>query len=613
MQKSINNTLKKQTLLLLFFLFLGVFASHSMALPQDPTVQAGKADIQTTTNQINVIQGSDKAIIDWNAFSIGVNESVKFQLPSSNGVTLNRVTGNEASSILGSLSSNGRIFLINPNGIIFGDTATVDVRGLVATTSDISNWDFMNGKMNFNTPSNNPSAVVINKGAITVADGGLVALVAPGVANSGVINARLGKVSLVSGNTFTLDLYGDQLINLAVNDSVVIKATGMYGEELDAMVSNSGKIYADGGIVTLEVSTAQSALDQVINMDGVIQAKSFQTDKRGTIILDGRDGKVNVSGQLDASGKWMQQKGGIVRVSGKNVELKKGARVDVSAHAGQGEAYIGGMGNTQNSYRTTLNWGSEVNADHLMEWGKGGKIIVKGTTASEVYGTLSAKKGTIDIQPASKKSSKPKPTQPDIKLEMKPMIKSMIKPESKPNSKPEPKPKARTEQKPNSKQKPSSSSFGSIIRNANSPAVGIGGVQLAQNFNSGYSTTGIGGVNFSSFSELKGSRNQGRNNGLGGVSTTSSSNSSPISSIRSETFTPPGQAERETAEQKESNAPGININGATTPSTFTTSSFSGIGGVSLPIEIQSETRPERGNSQPRSAIDSARSQRLKNM
>jgi filamentous hemagglutinin family protein len=611
MQKSIQQfgINKIYNYFLFIFLSIGIFASHSLALPQNPTVQSGEIDIKTTADQINVIQGSDKAIIDWKAFSIDANEAVKFQLSSSNGITLNRVTGNDISSILGKLSSNGRIVLINPNGIIFGDTATVDVRGLVATTSDISNWDFMNGKMNFNTPSNNSSAVVINKGAITVADGGLVALVAPGVANSGVINARLGKVSLVSGNTFTLDLYGDQLINLAVNDSMIKKATGMYGNELDAMVSNSGEIYADGGIVTLEVGTAQNILDQVINMDGVIQAKSFQTDKRGTIVLDGRGGKVNVSGKLDASGKWGQQKGGVVRVSGKNVELGKGARIDVSAHAGEGEVYIGGLAksNTQNSYRTALNMGSEVNADQLMGWGKGGKIVVKGTTASEVYGTLSAKKGTIDIRPTEKKASDSKPTQPSIKLEMKPMI----KPGSKPNTKSETKP----ESKPESRPKPSDSSFGSIIRNTNSPAVGIGGVQLAQNFNTGSSTTGIGGVEFnsSSFSEIIGSGNRGRNNGLGGVSSTSSSNSSPISSIRSETFAPPGQAKRGATEQNESIEPNINISGASTPSTFTTSSFSGIGGVELPIEIQSEAKNVQSNGKSRSATDSARSQRLRNL
>ncbi|MBT4899605.1 MAG: filamentous hemagglutinin N-terminal domain-containing protein, partial [Nitrospina sp.] len=453
-----KNHRKILTVLIGFFILTLVFAHSSSALPTDPTVQAGNVQInQPNAQQLNVIQGSDKAIIDWRSFSIQANETVEFKLPSSNGLTLNRVTGNQASSILGQLKSSGRVVLINPNGVIFGDTARVDVHGLIATTTDISNWDFMNGSLNFNLPSNSSSGVVINKGNITVADGGLVALVAPGVANSGTINARLGKVSLVSGNTFTLDLYGDQLINLGINNAVVKKATGMYGEKLDAMVSNSGKIYADGGIVTLQVATAQNALDQIVNMDGIIQAKTFSTNKGGSIILDGGDkGTVNVSGQLDASGKWMGQKGGVVRVAGRNVELRDGALVDVSAHSGQGSAYIGGdaKGNSQNSYRTLINKGSRVNADAISSWASGGKIVVKGGTNTNVYGTLSAKGGDVDINPGKvtppktmelpspKKMSTPKNAM-KVQVKSKKMTLKLVavkpKPQSKRTTKSEPK------------------------------------------------------------------------------------------------------------------------------------------------------------------------------
>jgi filamentous hemagglutinin family protein len=598
-----KNYRKILTVFIGFFSFTLVFAHSSSALPTDPTVQAGDVQInQPNTQQLNVIQGSDKAIIDWRSFSIQANETVEFKLPSSNGLTLNRVTGNQASSILGQLKSSGRVVLINPNGVIFGDTARVDVRGLIATTSDISNWDFMNGKIDFNRPSNSSSGVVINKGNITVADGGLVALVAPGVSNSGIINARLGKVSLVSGNTFTLDLYGDQLINLGVNNTVIKKATGMYGEELDALVSNSGKIYADGGIVTLQVATAQNALDQIVNMDGIIQAKTFSTNKGGSIILDGGDkGTVNVSGQLDASGKWMGQKGGVVRVAGRNVELRDGALVDVSAHSGQGSAYIGGdaKGNAQNSYRTLINKGSRVNADAISSWASGGKIVVKGGTNTNVYGTLSAKGGNVDINPGKvippKTMELPSPNKMNIpKKAMKVQVKSKKmtlklvavkpKPQSKRTTKSEPKQKAKAEPKP------SVPEVGSFARNANN----IGGVELAQNFNTQPSS--------------------GRtNNGLGGVSTTSSDNSSPISSIRSETFTPPGQQDTQEQGNSESNdsSPATNISGANNPSSFSASAFAGIDGVD--VEVQSESENETGNSQARSATDLARSQRLKNL
>ncbi|MBT4104095.1 MAG: filamentous hemagglutinin N-terminal domain-containing protein [Nitrospina sp.] len=649
-----KNHRKILTVLIGFFILTLVFAHSSSALPTDPTVQAGNVQInQPNAQQLNVIQGSDKAIIDWRSFSIQANETVEFKLPSSNGLTLNRVTGNQASSILGQLKSSGRVVLINPNGVIFGDTARVDVHGLIATTTDISNWDFMNGSLNFNLPSNSSSGVVINKGNITVADGGLVALVAPGVANSGTINARLGKVSLVSGNTFTLDLYGDQLINLGINNAVVKKATGMYGEKLDAMVSNSGKIYADGGIVTLQVATAQNALDQIVNMDGIIQAKTFSTNKGGSIILDGGNkGTVNVSGQLDASGKWMGQKGGVVRVAGRNVELRDGALVDVSAHSGQGSAYIGGdaKGNAQNSYRTLINKGSRVNADRrTMGWGNGGKIVVKGGTNTNVYGALSAKGGSVDINPGKvtppktmklpspKKMNTPKNTM-KVQAKSKKMTLKLVavkpKPQSKRTTKSEPKQKTKTEPKP------SAPEVGSFARNTNN----IGGVELAQNFNtqpsSGRTFNGLGGVsttssdNSSPISSIRsetftppgqqdtqtgiesvdfGADNTQTFNGLGGVSTTSSDNSSPISSIRSETFTPPGQQDTQEQDNSEpdDSSPATNISGANNPSSFSTSAFAGIDEVN--VEIQSESENETGNSQARSATDLARSQRLRNL
>jgi len=598
--------------ILLTFLALSLFpllVTHlSYALPQDPTSQVGDVTIsQPNAQQLNIIQSSEKAIIDWRSFSIEANESVNFKLPSTNGITLNRVTGDQASSILGNLSSSGRLVLINPNGVIFGDTARVDVRGLVATTTDISNWDFMSEKFNFNLPSSGSKAVIINKGTITVAEGGLVALVAPGVSNSGTINARLGKVSLASGNTFTLDLYGDQLINLGVNNTVLKQATGMYGGELDAQVSNSGKIYADGGIVTLKVATAQNALDQVINMDGIIQARSISTNQEGTIILDGgNQGTVNVSGQLDASGKGWQEKGGLIRVAGKNVTLLSGAQVDVSSNSGLGSAYIGGdvNGNVQNSYRTAINWGAEVNAKQLMGWGPGGKIVVKGGITPKVDGTLNAE--TVDILPKKKTTVAPKSARPETKMKAKPELKLELKPVEKPE------PKSETK-------KPSAPEVGSVIRNANSPAVGIGGVEVAQNFNITTPTIGIGGVDFGTGNITRAQPSAAKTfNGLGGVSTTSSNSASPISSIRSETFIPPGQASQGTKEQKNLSSnksnPSKDNKAVDSPTSFTPSNLVGFGGTNLNVEIQSKSENEnQKNSQPQSALNLARSQRLRNL
>ncbi len=154
----------------------------------------------------------------------------------------------------------------------------IDVHGLVATTSDISNHDFINGQYRFNI-SPEFSNTIANQGTITAAEGGLVAFVAPGIKNTGTINARLGKVSLAAGNTFTLDLYGDQLVNLGVDSQVIQQVTGFNGDELNSLVSNSGSIYADGGVVTMDVQVAQSLIDNVVNMSGYIQARSIAEKK----------------------------------------------------------------------------------------------------------------------------------------------------------------------------------------------------------------------------------------------------------------------------------------------------------------------------------------------
>ena len=209
---------------------LGIFPSLVYALPIDGTVQAGSATIsQVSGSQVNISQSSNKSIIDWNSFSIASGEQVNFQVPSSTSVTLNRVTGNDPSSIFGNLTSNGHLMLINRNGILFGSGSEIDVHGLVATTSDISNHDFINGQYRFNI-SPEFSNTINNQGTITAAEGGLVAFVAPGIKNTGTINARLGKVSLAAGNTFTLDLYGDQLVNLGVDSQVIQQVTGFNGD-----------------------------------------------------------------------------------------------------------------------------------------------------------------------------------------------------------------------------------------------------------------------------------------------------------------------------------------------------------------------------------------------
>ena len=172
-----------------------------------------------------VNQSTSSAIINWNTFNIRANESVRFNQPNSSSVALNRVIGGLGpSEIMGSLTANGRVFIINRDGILFGPGSVVNTAGFLATTNDIKNADFMAGRYNFNIPGR-PDASIVNQGTITATSGGFAALVAPGVRNSGTITATLGTVALASGNSFTLDMYGDKLITLAVGDSIATRSS----------------------------------------------------------------------------------------------------------------------------------------------------------------------------------------------------------------------------------------------------------------------------------------------------------------------------------------------------------------------------------------------------
>ena len=177
------------------------------ALPEGGTVVAGSAEIvQTAPDRLDIFQQTERAVIDWNSFNIGADEHVNFEQPSTVADVLNRVLGSGATEILGRLTATGRVFLSNADGVRFGATARVDVGSLVATTIDILDRDFMAGNFEFGH-ADDAASRDINEGLITVARGGIAALVAPWVENSGVIQARLGRVALVSGETFTLDLY----------------------------------------------------------------------------------------------------------------------------------------------------------------------------------------------------------------------------------------------------------------------------------------------------------------------------------------------------------------------------------------------------------------------
>src|SRR5436853_884334 len=257
-------------------------------LPTGFSVGAGAGSVSTpnaTTKTIH--QTTDKAIFNWQSFSISSGAGVNFQQPGSGSIALNRVTGPGASQIGGSLTANGQVWLVNPNGVFFGAGSQVNVGGLLATTADIRNQDFLAGNYSF---SGATGAAISNQGTLRAASGGSVVLAGSRVTNSGLIRADLGTVQLAAGKSFALDLTGAKLISFQVTAPVDQPAAPGA-----ALIRNTGTLGATGGQVLLTARAAKSVVDNVINTSGIVEAKSASL-VNGQIVLDGGDaGTVQVA------------------------------------------------------------------------------------------------------------------------------------------------------------------------------------------------------------------------------------------------------------------------------------------------------------------------------
>ena len=362
----------------------------ALAGPAGEQVSAGLASVSRPDSVTTVInQQSQKAVIDWREFSIGRQELVRFQQPGTGSIALNRVLGSDPSRILGNLSANGQVFLVNPNGVLFGPDSRVSVHGLLATTHEIGNEEFLAGRYTFGAEEN-PYAGggVVNEGFLAAGPGGYIVLAGDYAENSGVIEARLGAVELAAGSRLTLDLEGDELIGLAVDEASLASRAG---------VANLGAIAADGGRVVMTAKVASELAASVVNNEGLIEARSLG-ELNGEIILDGAAaGVVANSGTLDASGLAGGETGGSVRMLGERVGLLDQGLVDVSGANGGGTVLIGGDfqgGNPQieNARATFLGQEAQIRADAI-ENGDGGQVIAWADGTTRAYGSISARGG----------------------------------------------------------------------------------------------------------------------------------------------------------------------------------------------------------------------------
>lgn len=298
---------------------IGVLLSGTaVSNPNGPQVRHGQVNY-SPGSQAQIQQLTDKAIVDWQSFSIGASESLRILQPGQLSVLLNRVTGGDPSLILGSLTANGQVFLINPGGILFGPNSSVNVGGLVASTLNITDQDFLAGKYDFSAVSGQDLASVVNQGRIEITNGGYAVLIGPTVLNEGTIIARAGNVILAGGEQATLNLDGQDLVHYALKEKVgegtVLLAPGMLSDTMADVFGVNPSLRADSlvrlpdGSVKMLRSSGTTVQAGTVNVDGT------DGQKAGSIALDSTD--VTIVGRdsvTTASGHGKLSSGGEILV-----------------------------------------------------------------------------------------------------------------------------------------------------------------------------------------------------------------------------------------------------------------------------------------------------------
>lgn len=251
-------------------------AMDANTLPAGEKVIGGEAYFDRSTEGVlNIKQSSDKLLIDWHAgFNIGGKAATHFYQPNSQSIVVNRVVGKsvDPTQILGHLTANGRVVVLDKNGVIFGKSATIDVGSIIASTGNIDTKSFLKNGKTF-TIKDITKGSILNSGTITVAEEGLAAFVAPQVRNDGLIVAKTGTVLIGDAKLVTFDLYGDGLIEVVADKS--LKGTS---------IENTGKIDVGNGRVLLTAHRVGKVIKSLINMNGISKSDSFKI-KDGLIIL----------------------------------------------------------------------------------------------------------------------------------------------------------------------------------------------------------------------------------------------------------------------------------------------------------------------------------------
>lgn len=297
-------------------------ASVAQAGPEGGMVSAGSGAIVQSGAVTTITQQSQRLAVDWSSFSTAAHEAIVFNQPNAQAIALNRVLGPSPSRLLGGLSANGQVFILNPNGVLFGAGAQVNVGGLAASVLSMSNADFMGGNHVF-AKQGDARGQVLNQGAITAMDGGYVALIGPDVVNDGVVSARLGTALLAAGDRVTLNINDGSLVGYSIDQGAV-----------RALAENRQLIVADGGQVLMSARAADALTTASVNNTGMLEARTLES-RGGRILLMGdmATGTVNAGGVLDASAPTSGD-GGFIETSAAHVKIAGGAKITTAARSG---------------------------------------------------------------------------------------------------------------------------------------------------------------------------------------------------------------------------------------------------------------------------------------
>ena len=297
------------------------------ARPAGGQVVAGQASIAQPASQTTVTQTSQNAAVNWQSYNVGSAQTVQVRRPVVEIDDLEPGAGPNPSEIAGHIVSNGTVIVVNQAGLLFDKGAQVNTAGLVVSAAGISNSNFMAGKLVFDQAAK-PGAKVENRGTITIKDEGLAALVAPQVANSGVIRANLGKVILAGAEAEVLDLYGDGMLSINVTKQVTTRPDGSA-----ALVTNTGAISARGGTVLLTAQAVDGVVQTLVNAGGKISAEHRHADR--TVVIAGRGGDVVIDGTISAQGRLAGTTGGAIGIDTTGaVTVASGATINASGKAG---------------------------------------------------------------------------------------------------------------------------------------------------------------------------------------------------------------------------------------------------------------------------------------